>query len=122
MKDLDKRDMPLYIIILSLLIVFPLGVYYIVLKTEKKLRDIKRVANNFKLFGFLWIVIGVIYFLGYISSNVGKNFSKISASFTPLPKELLIFVETLFIIVSQLSLMFFLWRLYVVLELYGVNS
>ena len=36
MKDLDKKDMPVYIIVLSLIFLFPLGVYYIVLKTEDK--------------------------------------------------------------------------------------
>ena len=70
MKDLDKRNMPLYIIILSLILIFPLGVYYIVLKTEEKLRNIKKVATNFKIVGFLGILVGVIYFLANYSVYV----------------------------------------------------
>ena len=70
MKDLDKRNMPLYIIVLSLILIFPLGVYYIVLKTEEKLRNIKKVATNFKIVGFLGILVGVIYFLANYSVYV----------------------------------------------------
>lgn len=70
MKDLDKRNMPLYIIVLSLILIFPLGVYYIVLKTEENLRNIKKVATNFKIVGFLGILVGVIYFLANYSVYV----------------------------------------------------
>lgn len=70
MKDLDKRNMPLYIIVLSLILIFPLGVYYIVLKTEENLRNIKKVATNFKIVGFLGILVSVIYFLANYSVYV----------------------------------------------------
>ena len=63
MKNLDKRNMPVYLIVLSLLLVFPLGVYYIVLKTSDKLHNIKKVANIFKGIGILGIIVGVVYFL-----------------------------------------------------------
>ena len=62
--------MPIYIIILSLIVIFPLGIYYIVLKTEDKLRNIKKVATNLKLVGFLGMLVGVIYFLANYSVYV----------------------------------------------------
>lgn len=62
MKDLDKRDMPTYLIILSLIFVFPLGIYYIVLKKEKYLINIKRTANILKFFGIVGLIFVIIYF------------------------------------------------------------
>ena len=63
MKDLDKRDMPTYLIVLSLIFVFPLGIYYIVLKKEKYLINIKRTANILKFVGIVGLTFMIIYFL-----------------------------------------------------------
>jgi hypothetical protein len=70
MKNLDKKNMPIHLIVLSLLFIFPLGVYYIVLRTSEKLHNIKKVASIFKCVGFLGIIIGVIYFLCNYSTYV----------------------------------------------------
>lgn len=63
MKNIDKNDMPIYLIFLSLVFVFPLGIYYIVLKTKNNLNNIKQISVILKHVGYLAIIIGIIYFL-----------------------------------------------------------
>lgn len=101
MKDLDKRDMPLYLIILSLIFIFPLGIYYIVLKTDNKLRNIKKVAKTLKYVGILGIVVGVIYFLANYSVYVAlidshMNFDMYSFNF------IYIYIYIIMIVISSL--------------------
>jgi Zn ribbon nucleic-acid-binding protein len=48
MDSFDRRNVPTYLIILSLIILYPLGVYYLVLKTETKLKRIKRTEKILK--------------------------------------------------------------------------
>ena len=101
MKDLDKKDMPVYIIVLSLIFLFPLGVYYIVLKTEDKLRNIKKVSWNFKVIGVLGIGITLIYFLANYSTYMAlidshMNFDMYSFNF------IYFYVYMIMVIVSSL--------------------
>jgi len=62
-NKLNVKDMPFYLIILSLIIVFPLGIYFIVLKTENYLTNIKRNANYLKLCGYVGLLFIFIYFI-----------------------------------------------------------
>ena len=63
MKDLDKRDMPTHLIVLALIFIFPLGIYYIVLKTEKYLKNIKRNVKCLKTCGYIGLFFVVMYFI-----------------------------------------------------------
>jgi len=63
MKDLDKRDMPNYLIVLSLIFLFPLGMYYFVLKIENYLHNIKKYSKWLKAIGYIGVMFVVIYFL-----------------------------------------------------------
>ncbi|MBQ7104344.1 MAG: hypothetical protein IJN90_00620 [Bacilli bacterium] len=63
MKDLDKRDMPTHLIVLALIFIFPLGIYYIVLKTEKYLKNIKRNVKYLKTCGYIGLFFVVMYFI-----------------------------------------------------------
>lgn len=62
MGNFDKRDMPVYLIILSLIFLFPLGIYFLVLKTDNKLYDIKRISKILKLCGNICLCFMIIYF------------------------------------------------------------
>lgn len=62
-KDLDKENMPLHIIILSLIFIFPLGIYFIVLKVKNNLIDIKKYAKILIWCGIFFLTITLIYFL-----------------------------------------------------------
>lgn len=63
MRDLDKRDMPNYLIVLALIFIFPLGIYYIVLKNEKYLKNIKRTVKYLKTCGYIGLFFVIIYFI-----------------------------------------------------------
>ena len=63
MKNLDKRNMPIYIIVLSLIFIFPLGIYYIVLKVQNNLKNIKKYAKILRLLGIIGVVFIVLYFI-----------------------------------------------------------
>lgn len=86
MKRFDKKDMPIYIIVLSLILIFPLGIYYIVLKVDNKLNNIKKVSLILKYIVFLGLLIGIIYFLSNYSFYVAlidshMNFDMYSFNF-----------------------------------------
>lgn len=68
MDNLKKNDMPTYLIVLSLIFIFPLGIYFIVLKTENYLDNIKRNACFLKMCGYIGFVFVVVYF--FINYNV----------------------------------------------------
>lgn len=68
MKDLDKRDMPNYLIVLALIFIFPLGIYYLVLKTENYLCNIKKYSRWLKAIGYIGLIFVVIYF--FVNYNV----------------------------------------------------
>lgn len=63
MNNLDKRDMPLYIIILSLIFVFPLGIYFLVLKKENHLLKLKKCIKILKFIGLVGLTFIIIYFI-----------------------------------------------------------
>lgn len=63
MRDLDKRDMPNYLIVLSLIFLFPLGMYYFVLKTENYLHNIKKYSKWLRVIGYIGILFLIIYFI-----------------------------------------------------------
>lgn len=68
MKDLDKRDMPNHLIVLSLIFIFPLGMYYFVLKAENYLHNIKKYSKWLKAIGLIGLIFMVIYF--FVNYNV----------------------------------------------------
>ena len=70
MDKLDKKNMPLYLIILALVVVFPLGIYYIVLRVVDRLQNIKKVANTLKWVSIIGVLFGVIYFFANYSIYV----------------------------------------------------
>ncbi len=63
MSKLDKRDMPIYIIVLSLIFIFPLGIYYIVLKTKTHFKDLKKSAYLLNLCGCMGLCFVIVYFV-----------------------------------------------------------
>ena len=62
MGNYDKRDMPVYLIVLSLIFIFPLGIYFLVLKTDNKLYGIKRVSKILKMAGNICLAFMIVYF------------------------------------------------------------
>ena len=68
MDNFDRRNAPTYLIILSLIILFPLGVYYLVLKTENKLKRIKKILRRCG-------TISLILLLIYLFVNFGDYVS-----------------------------------------------
>ena len=63
MKDLDKRDMPNHLIILSLIFIFFFFLYYLVLKTEKYLHNIKKYSKWLNMIGNMGVLFIIIYFI-----------------------------------------------------------
>ena len=62
MGKFDKRDMPVYLIVLSLIFIFPLGIYFLVLKINNNLYDIKKYARLLRRCGFTCLCFMIVYF------------------------------------------------------------
>ena len=63
MDNFDRKNAPTFLIILSFIILFPLGVYYLVLKTEYNLKRIKRNERILKKIGILSLIFLLLYLL-----------------------------------------------------------
>jgi len=63
MENIDKRNMPGYLIVLSLIFIFPLGIYFLVLKTENHLYNIKKVSRLLFFSGYSVLVFLIFYFI-----------------------------------------------------------
>ncbi len=71
MDCFDRKNVPTYLIILSLIILYPLGVYYLVLKSETKLKRIKRTEKILKGCA----TISLLFLLIYLLFNFGDYVS-----------------------------------------------
>ena len=71
MDNFDRKNAPTFLIVLSLIILFPLGVYYLVLKTEKHLKRIKRNERILKGLG----IFSLLFLLIYLLVNFGDYIS-----------------------------------------------
>lgn len=101
MDKLDKKDMPLYIIILSLILVFPLGVYLIVLKVNNRLVNIKKVSNILKVCGYIGLIFMILYFIFNYSSYVSLIDSHMSLDMYSF-NFIYIYIYSLMVIISSL--------------------
>lgn len=75
MNKLDKKNMPIHIIVLSLIFIFPLGIYYIVLKTSNNLSNMRMVAKWLKRIG----LVGALIILIYLIFNSGHYISLVDS-------------------------------------------
>lgn len=76
MDNFDRKNAPTFLIILSFIILFPLGVYYLVLKTEYNLKRIKRNERILKKIGILSLIFLLLYLLlnfGYYISLIDSH-------------------------------------------------
>ncbi|MBR4262490.1 MAG: hypothetical protein IKQ35_03920 [Bacilli bacterium] len=101
MDNFDRRNAPTFLIVLSLIILFPLGVYYLVLKTERNLKRIKRNEIILRWCGLLSLTFLLIYlflnFGNYISLfDSHMNFDMYSFKFV------YIYLFGLMVIISSL--------------------
>ena len=101
MDNFDRRNAPIFLIILSFIILYPLGVYYLVLKSKTNLKRIKRNERVLKKIGILSLIIILVYFLlnfGYYLSLIDSHMNFDMYSF----KFIYIYLYGFMVIISSL--------------------
>lgn len=101
MKKIDRRNLPNYVIAILLILVFPLGVYFLTIKTYDSLKMIKRTSKVLKLCGYLALVIFVFYLIINLGSYISLFDSHMSFEMYSF-KFLYLYIYALIVIISTL--------------------
>ncbi len=101
MKKYEKNNLPNYLIALLIILLFPVGVYFLVLKTENNLKGIKRTALVLIECGYLALAIVTIYLLINFGSYLSLFDSHMNSDMYNF-KFLYFYIYSIIVIISTL--------------------